>query len=413
MLLFNLLQAFLLFTVATALNRHLVVLKASETLDLFMKYDLSFPKAHRARGFIGKQFKIGNLHGFVGNFLASVLERLKRCPMVAEVTSDIEILALQLVEQHSPPTHLAHLSSRDKRVTQYRQQPYYYDDEETGENVNVYIVDLGMALEHGEFGGRAFFGKDFTNEGSGDTNGHGTHVAGIVGSATYGVAKKARLFEVKTLDKQGQGTLSGILGALEFVVTHRRRAKVPGVVNLSLGAVKNSILNRAVDAAAATGMVVVVAAGNTNEDACRTSPASAKGAITVGAVDELTMALAEFLNWGSCVDLYASGVEVSSVDPRSEEAQILTGTSMAAPAVAGMAASLLSGGISPYDVKKELVSLAVDSMIPLDKARNRVLYNGMDPVESSEDGGFSEESEEEGGFWRGPHWWWGSRGGLI
>lgn len=400
---------FLLFLGVAALN-HLVVLKASETLELFMKYDLSVPKTHRARDFIGRQFSIGNFHGFVGNFLENVLKRLKRCPMVAEITPDIEIHAFDLVQQDNPPTHLAHLSSRDKRVTGYASQPYYYDSDESGQNVNVYIVDSGLALGHEEFEERAFFGKDFTHEGSGDTNGHGTHVGGIVGSATYGVAKKARLFEVKTLDKHGQGSLSGILAAMEFVVKHRRRAKVPGVVNLLLGAAKNSILNRAVDAAAATGMVVVVAAGNTNEDACRTSPASARGAITVGAVDELTMALAEFLNWGACVDLYASGVEVSSVDPKSSEPQVLTGTSMAAPAVAGLAASLLSAGISPYHVKAELVALAVDAMVPLGKARNRVLYNGMDPEsegEGDEEGSEGEGEEEELGFWRGPRWWWG------
>lgn len=403
---------FLFSCLFAASTRHLVVLKASETIDLFMKYDLSVPTAQRAKDFIGKHFKIGDFHGFVGNFSASVLERLQRCPMVAEITPDISVQAFQVVSQESPPTHLSHLSSKSKLLQTFPWQPYYYDDEESGEDVNVYIVDLGISLKHGEFEGRAHHGKDFTEEGSGDTNGHGTHVAGIVGSKTYGVAKKVRLFEVKTLDSQGQGTLAGILGALEFSVMHRRRARCPGVVNLSLGAVRNSVLNRAVDAAVATGMVVVVAAGNTNEDACRTSPASARGAITVGAMDEATMSMAEFSNYGSCVDIYALGVAVSSVDTESHEARVLTGTSMAAPAVAGMAANFLSGGMPASEVKEQLVMLAVPAMIPslIRGGRNRVLYNGFDPEESEEDS--EEESDEEGRrgrFWRGGRRLW--RGG--
>lgn len=107
----------------------------------------------------------------------------------------------------------------------------------------------------------------------------------------------------------------------------------------------------------------MVAAGNTNEDACRYSPASASGAITVGAVDEKQMARAFFLNYGSCVDLYAPGVSVSSVHPTSDSPQVLSGTSMAAPAVAGMAASLLSGGISPGEIRTELALLSVAAML--------------------------------------------------
>lgn len=369
---------------------HLIVLKASESLESFMKYDTTYPVAHRVKKFIGKSFQIGNFNAFSGNFSKLALDRLKRCPMVAEITPDITVQAFDVEEQKNSPKHLAQLSQSD--VSNHKRNIYYYDGNASGLNVNAYIIDSGIETSHSEFEGRAYLGKDFTHEGSGDTNGHGTHVAGIVGSKTYGVAKDVNLIEVKALDKLGQGSLSTILTAIEYVVNHRKQSLNPGVANLSLGATKNNVLNRVIDAASETGLVIVVAAGNLNIDACKTLPASAKLAITVGSVDDSTIGIAEFSNWGLCVDIFASGVAVASVHARHmSQPQLLSGTSMSAPIVSGLIANLLSLGVSPFDVKKHMVDLALKGKIsPTSlkgkyKTPNRMAYNGLDPEAPADD----------------------------
>lgn len=350
-----------------------------------MQYDLKFPVAQRVREFITKSFRIGNFAAFSGNFSDSILDRLKRCPMVADITPDIVFNALDLQEQKNSPLHLSRLSQSDP-IGENERSSYFYDSKANGANVNVYIIDSGIKTDHPEFEKRAFLGKDFTGEGSGDTNGHGTHVAGIVGLKTYGVSKKVKLFELKTLDKSGQGSLSVILSAIEFAVNHRKKARVPGVANLSLGAVKNSVLNKVIDAACDTGLVVVVAAGNLNVDACLTLPASSSKAITVGAIDDSTFGIAEFSNWGKCVDIFTSGVAIASVDINGLHGpQYLSGTSMSSPIIAGMAANLLSNKVSPFDVKNELLELALVNVMSWRSLRgkrhtpNLIAYNGMDP----------------------------------
>lgn len=385
MLFLKTLAIFWFTAVCVQATAQLVVLKASETLDSFMRYDTTYPVSQRAKDFIGKSFKIGNFHGFSGNFSAGVLERLLRCPMVEQVTEDIVFEALEVVEQRNAPRHLSNVSNRKKKLNR-RRTSYYYDQAGDGEGVNAYIIDLGIATGHRQFEGRCRFGKDFTGEGSGDGNGHGTHVAGLVGSDTYGVSKAVELWEVKALNSAGQGTLSDILASLEFAVEHRKQSLKPGVANLSLGALRNEVLNHAVNAASETGLVVVVAAGNSDLDACEALPASARLAITVGAVDDSTNGMALFLNWGPCVDIFAGGVAIPSVDiKRRWSPLVLTGTLMASPIITGMTANLLSAGVSSFDVKNRLLAAAVRDSIPEDSFRGRsstpnvVVYNGLDP----------------------------------
>lgn len=378
---------YLLYIANFVLANHLVVLKPHETVGSFLKYDLKFPVAQRVRDYITRSFRIGNFVGFSGNFTKATIERLKKCPMVAEVTPDIVFKALEIKEQKNSPVHLARLSQNSyysKRTS------YYYDSKASGKDVNVYIIDSGIKLDHPEFERRAFEGKDFTGEGSGDTNGHGTHVAGIVGSKTYGVAKDANLYEVKTLDRSGQGSLSIILGAIEFAVNHRKKTKLPGVANLSLGAIKNAVLNRVIDAACDTGLVVVVAAGNLNVDACYALPASSQKAITVGAIDDSTLGIAEFSNWGLCVDIFSSGVAIASVNIENiDSPEYLSGTSMSSPIIAGLVANMLSERISPFEVKEKLLEMGTENMMSWRSLRgkkhttNLVAYNGLDP--SAED----------------------------
>lgn len=367
---------------------HLVVLKSPETVGSFLKYDLKFPETQRVRDFITQSFLIGSFVGFSGNFTKATIERLHKCPMVAEITPDIVFKALDIQEQKNSPTHLARLSQVNYNTMR---TSYFYDSTATGKDVNVYVLDSGIKADHPEFEKRAFPGRDFTGEGSGDTNGHGTHVAGIVGSKTYGVAKDANLYEVKALDKSGRGSLSTILGAIEFAVNHRKQTRMPGVANLSLGAFKNTVMNRVIDAACDTGLVIVVAAGNLNVDACYTLPASSHKAITVGAIDDSTLGIAEFSNWGRCVDIFTSGVAVSSVSIRDVDVPVLlSGTSMSSPIVAGMVANMLSMKVSPFDVKEKLLELGTENMMSWRSLRgkrhtaNLVAYNGLDPEEADE-----------------------------
>ncbi|RCK66250.1 Subtilase-type proteinase RRT12 [Candida viswanathii] len=362
---------------------YFVSLKASESFDQFMEYDKRYPKHLQVRDFISNSIAIGEFKGFSGKFSKDILDRLKRCPFVQEVTEDIMLSAFDFETQEDTPRHLARISRR-KRMKPNKQYPYMYDSEYLGQGVNAYVIDSGIEVNHPEFEGRATAGHDFTNEGSGDNNGHGTHVAGLIGSATYGVAKNVRIVEVKALNSKGAGSLSTILAAIDFAVSHRRDSGRKGVANLSLGAYKNHILNKAIEQATRTGLVFVVAAGNSNINACLTSPASSKYAITVGAIDDFNDSITAFSNWGECVDIFASGAYVRSVDAKNhDKTQVLSGTSMASPIVTGMVANLLSQGVDPCDVKSSLIKMAAknkitkSSMFLRKKTPNRILYNGI------------------------------------
>ncbi|KAK6871953.1 Subtilase-type proteinase RRT12 [Candida tropicalis] len=274
-----------------------------------MEYDKRYPKHLQVRDFISNSIAIGEFKGFSGRFSKDILDRLKRCPFVSEITEDIILSAFDFEIQENAPRHLARISRR-KRMKPNKQYPYMYDGEFSGQGVNAYVIDSGVEVNHPEFEGRASAGHDFTNEGSGDSNGHGTHVAGLIGSSTYGVAKNVRIIEVKALNSKGAGSLSTILAAIDFAVNHRLDSGRKGVANLSLGAYKNHILNKAIEQATRTGLVFVVAAGNSNINACLTSPASSKFAITVGAIDDYNDSVTAFSNWGECVDIFASGAYV-------------------------------------------------------------------------------------------------------
>ncbi|MGA0081924.1 MAG: S8 family serine peptidase, partial [Ilumatobacteraceae bacterium] len=211
----------------------------------------------------------------------------------------------------------------------------------TASNVFAYVVDTGIDATHPEFGGRVNSGFDAVSGGSGqiDCNGHGTHVAGTIASQTYGVAKAARLVPVRVLDCNGSGTYSGVIAGLDWIAQNRPTNQL-AVVNMSLGGGASSSLDSAVASLVASGVAVVVAAGNSNVDACTTSPARAASAITVGATTS-SDSRASFSNYGSCLDLFAPGSNITSTVPGNSTA-VYSGTSMAAPHVAGLAAVALS-----------------------------------------------------------------------
>jgi subtilisin family serine protease len=257
-----------------------------------------------------------------------------------------------------------------------------------GTGVSAYVVDTGVRADHVDFEGRVASGYTTISDGGGtsDCNGHGTHVAGTLGGRTSGIAKAVRIVPVRVLDCAGAGTVSGIVSGLDWVIG-QHAAGAPAVANLSLGGGASSSLDTAVQSTINDGVSVVVAAGNSNVDACTTSPARVGAALTVGATDKAD-ARASFSNYGSCLDLFAPGVGVVSDWYTSSTATAsLSGTSMAAPHVAGAAAALLQvdPSLSPAAVADRLNGTATSGLVTGagTDSPNRLLWADPAPVASS------------------------------
>jgi subtilisin family serine protease len=273
--------------------------------------------------------------------------------------------------QSSAPWGLDRIDQRDRPLS----GTYSYTT--TGSGVNVYIIDTGIRRTHTQFGGRAFVGFDAIGDGrnTSDCNGHGTHVAGTVGGSTYGVAKAVRLYAVRVLNCSGSGTNSGVIAGIDWVTGHRVR---PAVANMSLGGGASSALDTAVRNSITAGVTYAVAAGNSNANAGNYSPSRVGEAITVGASTS-TDARASYSNYGSVVDIFAPGSGIISSWYTSDTAiATLSGTSMASPHVAGVAARYLQSNTaaSPATVRNAIVNAATLnrlSGIPTGTA-NRLLF---------------------------------------
>ncbi|MVN87073.1 S8 family serine peptidase [Deinococcus sp. HMF7620] len=251
---------------------------------------------------------------------------------------------------------------------------YVYDA--TGSGLRAYIIDTGIRTTHTNFGGRAIWGTNTTGDGNNsDCQGHGTHVAGTVGSSTYGVAKGVTLVAVKVLNCQGSGSNSGVIAGVNWAVSNKGSATA--VANMSLGGGFSQAVNDAVNSAASRNLVMVVAAGNENQNACNVSPASAANAITVGSTTR-TDARSSFSNYGSCVDIFAPGSDITSTWNTSNTAtNTISGTSMASPHVAGAAVlELALGANSTSSVTNAIISSSTPNKVTNAGAGspNRLLY---------------------------------------
>lgn len=250
-----------------------------------------------------------------------------------------------------------------------------------GHGVTVYVVDTGIRLTATDFGGRAVSGVDEVDGGTAtDCNGHGTHVAGIIGGTRYGVAKKVRLVSVRVLDCQGRASDVTVQRGLEWVLAHHRSGE-PAVANLSLGGAPSAMLDAEVRTLVSDGVAVVVAAGNGDAsgqavDACTTSPARTRIAITVSAIDSDDVKPG-WANVGRCVDVFAPGVGIRSDWFTGDSAtRVLSGTSMAAPAVAGAAAAWWSThpGATPAQVRAAVLRASTTgAVVGYDSAPDRLL----------------------------------------
>jgi PKD repeat protein len=317
------------------------------------------------------------LNGFAGEISEAARNGLLRDARVLKVERDVEVMLADFEEAES--WGLDRIDQRTPLLDGV------YEYHQTGAGVTVYVMDTGIRYTHEEFENRARFGFDAYDGNGADCHGHGTHVAGTIGGRTFGVAKAAGLVSVRVIDCDGWGSTSGILGGLEWVAQNHDG---PSVVNMSLTSTTSlSFFDDAVENLIRMGVTVVVAAGNFHDDACRYSPARAKNAITVASSGR-SDARSSFSNWGPCVDWFAPGEGILSAYHESDtDRASLSGTSMAAPHTAGVAALYLelNPSAAPREVTAALGDWATKGVVLDSNSKSADLLFSLDP--SGNDGG--------------------------
>ena len=294
------------------------------------------------------------LKGFAASIPAAALPALQNNPLIDYIEQDQSVSLKQTV---SPQMGATWGLDRIDQASLPLDSQYKFNG--TGAGTTAFIIDTGIRADHVEFTGRVLPGYNVVADANGtnDCNGHGTHVSGTVGGSTWGVAKSVNLVPVRVLDCTGSGTLSGVIAGIDWVAGSTLR---PAVANMSLGSAKSSTVNAAVAGAYNKGVTMVVAAGNSNADACNYSPSSEPTAITVGATTN-TDARASYSNYGSCLDVFAPGTNITSAWYTGTTAtNTISGTSMASPHVAGVAALALQANptFSPAQIANFITTYA-------------------------------------------------------
>jgi subtilisin family serine protease len=307
----------------------------------------------------------GALKGFAARLDPGAVAVLQADPDVAYIEQDAAVHTL--TTQSGATWGIDRIDQRSRPLS----GTYTYTS--TGSGVTAYIIDTGIQTSHSQFGGRAAVAYDAIGGNGQDCNGHGTHVAGTVGSATYGVAKGVALRAVRVLDCNGSGTNSGVIAGMNWVASHH---VAKSVANMSLGGGYSASVNSAANSLASSGVFLAVAAGNSNADACSFSPSSAANTTTVAASTS-SDAKASYSNYGGCVDLYAPGSSITSTWLNGGT-NTISGTSMATPHVVGVAALYKAtyGDASYSTIRSWLTSNATANVISgnVSGTPNRLLY---------------------------------------
>lgn len=314
-----------------------------------------------------------SIKGFAARMSALSADQLRKDPRVKYIELDKPV-HIAITQTPTPSWGLDRIDQNNLPLN----NSYTYANE--GAGVHFYGIDTGILGTHTEFTGRMSNGVDEIGGGTTDCNGHGSHTASTVGGTKYGVAKKVTIHPVRVLDCGGSGTFAQVIAGIDWVTANHQS---PAVANMSLGGGFDQATNDAVTASIASGVVYSISSGNSSANACSFSPASTPNAITVNASD-ITDVRASFSNFGTCTDIFGPGVNITGAwigAPANNATNTISGTSMAAPHVAGAAALYLSANptATPAQVATALINNATNNKItnPGTGSPNKLIYMGF------------------------------------